>query len=218
MKTDEYSMKIETERTEMQEQDLDSAIFTVADIERATDVDAMTIRNWFQRKIFVLDKMDKPSEGQGKARMFSARTALSVGIAKLVVDAGLSPAVGAKAGVIFSHVGGTDFTTGYERNPGMCFDDSTSDTVFTFLSIPTYRQDHPNILPVTPESTNIMGLFERIQPIDEFGKPESALLIRLDQEVRFIKHKLDHLTQNSRLKQQPVRPRPKASGWVGEDN
>lgn len=203
-------------------------LYTVADISRATGVDAMTIRNWFQRKILLPEANDKPSDGQGKARLFSGITALSVGIVKLVVDAGISPSIAANAGKQFAHVSGHDVETDYYREPSNCFHEETGDPVQTYLVVPTYHQDQPWVMAVEIGKTDITEFMHRIRartssPVD------SALVIRIDQQVRAIKENLlatgkqerwKNLNpdQHDEIRAIQAQPRSKYSGWVGEDN
>lgn len=203
-------------------------LYTVADISRATGVDAMTIRNWFQRKILLPEANDKPSEGQGKARLFSATTALAVGVVKLVVDAGIRPTIAAQAGIQFAHVGGRDVETRHYRNPSDCFHEHKGDPILTYLVLPTYRQDLPWVLAVEAGKTDIEVFMRRIRSRVS-GPTDNALIIRLDQTVGGIKRSLlgtgkqeqwryRNPDEYAEIREIEARPMPKASGWVGEDN
>lgn len=82
---------------------INTPIFTIIDLARATGVGAPTIRGWMQRGHLPLLSGDAASPQNGAARKFTGRTAIVIGIAGALMSIGNKPHVAVQAAVKFAH-------------------------------------------------------------------------------------------------------------------
>jgi hypothetical protein len=84
---------------------LDEPLFLISEVAKAADMEANTIRSWFQRGHLKLLQWDKKADANGVGHRFSLRSALYIAAVGALARLGVKPDAAGKAAAMWVHTG-----------------------------------------------------------------------------------------------------------------